>query len=507
MTRPTVIHGDMREELAKLIAEGVTVQSIVTDPPYHLTSIVKRFGAAGAAAAKAGSKGNHTGAYARASRGFMGKQWDGGDIAFQAETWRLCWELLPPGGHLLAFSGTRTYHRMACAIEDAGFGSGFPKSHNVAKGIAKRRTEDLAPVRVVCRAVRAAMDAKGLKSRDLAPQFSCDPRLIDHWAARDTDSQPSLPTTAQWLKLKGLLDLSDEMDSEVARLNDRKGTHGARWSEARVVGVAECDSPGFGEHRFSGDRTIRELDGEAAAWEGWGTALKPALEPICVARKPLLGTVAQNVLAHGTGALNIDGCRIATDENPSAARRAGAAPQREAGTWANDRRSAESFAAARPAESLGRWPANVVHDGSDEVIRAFPVAPGQLIQSRGSSPSTKHVYGSFRGRKDREGPRADSGSAARFYYSAKADADDRIGSKHPTVKPVDLMRWLIRLVTPPGGRVLDPFAGSGTTGMACMAEGFDCTLIEREAEYVADIQRRIAHVRGEDAPLFKGAAE
>ena len=319
MTRPTVIHGDMREELAKLIAEGVTVQSIVTDPPYHLTSIVKRFGAAGAAAAKAGSKGNHTGAYARASRGFMGKQWDGGDIAFQAETWRLCWELLPPGGHLLAFSGTRTYHRMACAIEDAGFGSGFPKSHNVAKGIAKRRTEDLAPVRVVCRAVRAAMDAKGLKSRDLAPQFSCDPRLIDHWAARDTDSQPSLPTTAQWLKLKGLLDLSDEMDSEVARLNDRKGTHGARWSEARVVGVAECDSPGFGEHRFSGDRTIRELDGEAAAWEGWGTALKPALEPICVARKPLLGTVAQNVLAHGTGALNIDGCRIATDENPSAA--------------------------------------------------------------------------------------------------------------------------------------------------------------------------------------------
>lgn len=151
---------------------------------------------------------------------------------------------------------------------------------------------------------------------------------------------------------------------------------------------------------------------------------------------------------------------------------------------------------------MGRWPANVIHDGSEEVLAAFPAEAGAAAPVRGTEASAaiKNAYGE---RERVPGAfHADSGSAARFFYSAKADASDRLGSKHPTVKPTDLMAYLCRLVTPPGGTVLDPFAGSGSTGMACMREGFDCILIEREAEYVADIQRRIAHVSGHDAPLF-----
>jgi site-specific DNA-methyltransferase (adenine-specific) len=234
----------------------------------------------------------------------------------------------------------------------------------------------------------------------------------------------------------------------------------------------------------------------ARQWEGWGTALKPAMELICVARRPLIGTVAANVLAHGTGAINIDGCRVTTDWSNDPTRRGWQGSDADSGQfgWKNGK-------AAGPND-LGRWPANVCHDGSDEVVAAFP------DQTSGGTPpsrprdKTRNTYGAFGGQENPDGIGSTSGNASRFFYSSKADADDRLGSKHPTVKPVDLMRWLVRLVTPPGGICLDPFAGSGTTGMACMAEGFDCILIEREAEYVADIRRRIAHVSGLDAPLF-----
>jgi site-specific DNA-methyltransferase (adenine-specific) len=157
---------------------------------------------------------------------------------------------------------------------------------------------------------------------------------------------------------------------------------------------------------------------------------------------------------------------------------------------------------ARPV--AGRWPANVTHDGSPEVLAAFPDAPGQAAAVRpdsGTGKKTNGIYGSF-GANSNHQPRGDTGSAARFFYTAKADAGDRLGSRHPTVKPVNLIAYLCRLVTPPGGTVLDSFAGSGTTGMACMREGFNAILIEREAEYVADIKRRLAHVSGQDAPLF-----
>lgn len=333
--------------------------SVVCDPPYHLTSIVKRFGKWNSAPCKFGNDG----AYARASRGFMGKEWDGGDIAFDPAFWSEVLRVLKPGGHLLAFSGSRTYHRMAVGIEDAGFeirdqiqwifGSGFPKSHN--------------------------------------------------------------------------------------------------------------------------------LDGD---WQGWGSALKPAHEPICVARKPLVGTIAENVLEWGTGALNIDGCRVGNEErfNPPTRKSRSVA----LGSFENCN--------GEGTTALGRWPANVIHDGSDEVTAGF-------LQDMGES-------------------------AARFFYCAKASKEDRdegldgfeiklggtlngrsgINEKsqldgptparantHPTVKPTDLMRYLCRLVTPPDGLILDPFMGSGSTGKAAMLEGFRFVGVDMTPEYLEIASARIQH--------------
>lgn len=485
--RVTLHAGDCREVIRGLA--DASIDSIVTDPPYALVSIGKRFGKPGAAAAQAGASG----AYARASAGFMGQQWDTGETAFAVEFWAQALRVLKPGGHVIASSGTRSYHRLACAIEDAGFeirdqlgwiyGSGFPKSHDVAKGIQKRRLEDVEPVRVICRAIRSAMDAQGLKSRHLTAAFGdCHPRLIDHWAARDSDSQPALPTWEQWLALKAILNLSDALDGEVWRLNGRKGEPGSAWLEAEIIGEREGQTPGLVGKRFSdADRTVRAASAEAAQWQGWGTALKPAWEPIVLARKPIEGTVAANVLAHGAGALNIDGCRVGTDEVIVATRNVAL------GSSGSGVYGGENVPGVYEQKPGGRWPANILHDGSDEVVAAFPeTSPAKAGKPRGAASGQGWGMTATGAEYDDAG-----GSAARFFYSAKADAQDRIGSKHPTVKPVDLMQWLCRLVTPPGGVVLDPFAGSGTTGEAAWREGFSAVLIEREATYREDIARRL----------------
>jgi DNA modification methylase len=385
-----------------------SVDSVVTDPPYELK--------------------------------FMGKDWDGTGVAFRSETWAEVLRVLKPGGHLLAFGGTRTYHRMVCAIEDAGFeirdciqwiyGSGFPKSHDVAKGIDK---------------------AAG--------------------AEREIIQQRTLN-------------------------NNRFATSGS--------GVEQ-------EHyrKFDGNANITApATPEAAQWEGWGTALKPANEPIVLARKPLSeGTVAANVLKWGTGAINIGACRVglAAGEQPySYPNGAGGSDPNH--MWRGREKGDGHL--AQSGNDAGRWPANVVHDGSDEVVRAFPSPHGAGSARDGSSNPRQQQWGCnvanapenpSTGDMHRFG---DSGSAARFFYSAKADSDDRLGSRHPTVKPVDLMAYLCRLVTRPGGTVLDPFAGSGSTGMACMREGFNCILIELDPQSVADIENRIAHVSGYDTPLF-----
>ena len=415
------LHGSDCLDVLRTLPEA-SVDSVVTDPPYHLTSVVRRFGGTSAAPAQFGTDG----AVARASRGFMGKEWDGGDVAFRPETWAEVLRVLKPGGHLVAFSATRTYHRMACAVEDAGFdirdmiawlsGSGFPKSHDVSKAIDK--------------AAGADREVTFIKYR--APAGSEDP----------TQS-------------------------------------------------------GGRNYRMGGEQAVTSSATDAARqWEGWGTALKPALEPLVFARKPLAeGTIAANVLAHGTGALNIDDCRIGTsagdqeamrrvvgynksysDGEPSTALSGGA-------DGSLHRRDRSEFDPTR-----GRWPANVCHDGSDEVVAAFPRSKGAV--SNGSKGNDA-FSGGWKARGQTPSYN-DDGSAARFFFSAKARKADRAGSKHPTVKPVALMRWLARLITPPGGVVLDPFAGSGTTGAAALAEGFRAVLIEREAEYQADIVRRLS---------------
>lgn len=377
-------NGDCLNVMDALIALGVTVDSIVTDPPYHLT-------------------GGGTG-----TRGFMGKEWDGGDVAFNPATWRRCYDLLKPGGYLLAFSGSRTYHRMACAIEDAGFeirdqlmwlySTGFPKSHDVSKAIDKAAGAE--------REVLSERPAYGIGGN-------------------------------------GIL-----------------GGH-ADGATAKVTAPA-TDA--------------------AREWQGWGTALKPAHEPIVMARKPLIGTVAANVLAHGTGAINIDACRVA-------------APGVNLGRNNHARTDGTSYVVQREDRYIdnsgdkGRFPANVLHDGSDEVLEAFPDARGQ-IAAASTNPETRknqNVYGEMRRGSDAGPPRNDSGTAARFFYCAKASKKDRAGSKHPTVKPPDLIEYLCKLVTRPGGTVLDPFAGSGTLGSAWPRS----ILIEREAEYYDDILRRL----------------
>ena len=222
--------------------------------------------------------------------------------------------------------------------------------------------------------------------------------------------------------------------------------------------------------------------------------MKPACEPIVLARKPLSEkTVAANVLRWGTGALHVDACRVESDEDQ----------RRPSSGGENGLAGTSTFKIrARHVDEQkiqGRWPANVLHDGSDDVLAGFPDAPGQRASVSGGEPSTliANVY-SARARKPSDVPRTDSGSAARFFYSPKADTHDRLGSKHPTVKPVDLMAWLVRLVTPVGGVVLDPFAGSGTTGEAAWREGCRAVLIERAQRFVDDITRRMALLSGSD---------
>ena len=396
-----------------------SVDSVVTDPPYHLTSIVERFGKQGSAPAKFGTDG----AFARASKGFMGKEWDGGDIAFRPETWRKCFELLKPGGHLIAFSGSRTYHRMAVAIEDAGFeirdqciwlyGSGFPKSHNIGNG--------------------------------------------------------------------------------------------------------------------------------------WGTALKPAHEPMVLARKPIEEkSVAENVLKHGVGGINIDDCRVQCEPDDNIVRpertesqaynffRGGEEdvtnvrkttrrqPRNEQSVWTDNNSGMKAegsiFADADPR---GRFPSNVMHDGSDAVENIFP-------KTSPSNPSkrTRNTVGMFGMPNDATPEYSDSGTASRYFYTAKTNQAERnaglhgfdpkfaptmgdgIGVKehneqtatkkknvHPTVKPVELMKYLVRLVTPKNGLVLDPFMGSGSTGMAAREEDFQFIGIEKEEEYYEIAKARIKNVK------------
>ena len=390
-----LLNGDCIEQMQKLIDDGVQVDSIITDPPYHLTSIVKRYSKENSAPPTSKSMG---GAFVRVSKGFMGKEWDGGDIAFRPETWELALKLLKPGGYILAFSASRNYHRMAVAIEDAGFeirdqmmwlyGSGFPKSLNLGNG--------------------------------------------------------------------------------------------------------------------------------------WGTALKPAHEPIVMARKSLEGTNKQNMEKYGVGGINIDGCRIEGEvkhppNNPDfrdAAKQAMAkggvdklsfGQDRDApikrkttnrksrskdGVWTdgNSGMKAEGSQFA-DADPKGRFPANVMHGGLEtEWAKYFycpKVSKSERNQGLEDFPVKKSKGGG--GTSNDTWYEDDVNSASGKFGSEKAPSKNT----HPTVKPQELMKYLCRMVTPKGGTVLDIFMGSGSTGMAAKDEGFDFIGIERDKEYFNIAEKRI----------------
>lgn len=395
-----VLHGDCKDKLRELIAEGVQVDSIVTDPPYEL--------------------------------GFMGKSWDSTGIAYDTELWGFALQILKPGGHLLSFGGSRTYHRMACAIEDAGFeirdqimwiyGQGFPKSLDVSKALDKKAGLERGKVRF-----KPRIETSGTMSGG-------------------SETRPCL-------------------------------------TKNRELGFYEVPNT----------NPVGDL---AKQWSGWGTGLKPAHEPIVLARKPLAeSTVADNVITHGTGAINIDGCRVEMLDNTTLGR------NNKVGSngWKNSSggKSNNLLRVDQGLTELGRFPANLIYDGSDEVETEF-AKYGDKGSSFRKGNRVSNNNGILPWNRGRESGRvvegagyADKGSASRFFYCAKASKNDRQGSKHPTVKPIALMRYLCRLITPPGGTVLDHFAGTGTTGQAAIEEGFQAILIEKEPEYIADINKRM----------------
>ena len=484
--RATVLHGDCLALMAEM--PDASFDAVVTDPPYGL--------------------------------GFMGKAWD--DLPPGVEWAQECLRLLKPGGHLLAFGGSRTWHRLATAVEDAGFeirdsiawlyGSGFPKSLDVSKAIDKRREEDRAPVDAVRSWLNARRLDAGLTHDAVNKHFghaSNGGGSSSAWMTNPTSR--SLPTWDQWQELKSLFGFGDDMDAEVWRLNGRKGKPGDNYearevlSTRQVADIRNGHGREYGGAMFAGEdtgkithRTTAPATPDAERWQGWGTALKPAFEPVVVARKPLAGTVAQNVLTHGTGALNIDGCRV--EAKPGDYDHPGNdnhTPTRDLyeGGWDDNGRQ-------RPPHPAGRWPANVVLDESQaEALDGQSGPSGEPPRTGTRSGKAPGVLGAFTGQDEARKAIGDTGGASRFFYVAKAPQSERPkvgGIAHPTVKPLALMQWLIRLVAPPGGHILEPFAGSGTTVEAALRERVRVTAIEREADYLPLILQRIE--RHEDAP-------
>jgi DNA modification methylase len=485
----TLHHGDSLDVLRALADSSV--DSIVTDPPYGLADHHPKVIIAALTAWLTGDR-----EHVPDGKGFMGRDWD--RFVPPPALWDECLRVLKPGGHLLAFAAPRTADLMTTSIRLAGFeirdgidwlyASGFPKGQDIGKAIDRMRSEDRPAILRVTAWLGAARAASGVTHEQMDDLFGFT-RMASHWTTQGRAA--CVPTVEQWEQLRGLIGFGHEMDEEVCRLNSRKGEIGADFAAREVVGTRHA---GLGQGNNSvflrGAAGVDErghvavtvaASNEAKRWEGWNTSLKPAREPIVVARKSTgFNSTVANVLEHGTGALNIAACRV----------------DNQTGT-----------------DAVGRWPANVVlsHASTcgDTCSPGCPVAEldgqsGTLTSganpSRRGSDKFRHAYGDFKGQAECTPARgADRGGASRFFpvfrYEAKASAAERPqsadGVSHPTVKPLELMRWLVRLVTPVGGTVLEPFAGSGTTAEACVIEGLRCVAIERESSYLPLITSRL----------------
>jgi DNA modification methylase len=446
-----VFHGDCREVLRSL--PDNSVDSVVTDPPYEL--------------------------------GFMGKKWDSSGIAYDATVWQECLRVLKPGGHILAFGGSRTWHRLAVAVEDAGFelrdsiawiyGSGFPKSLDVSKAIDKRGGIIPGQSRFAS-VLKQAKSQTNLTIADLNEVLGR--RTSNLWSHFVGDVQPLLPTVEQYWKLKSVLPIPDEWDlqflpeAEREVIGQGKSGKTAIWNEAGEMGNFDLTAP---------------ATSEAQKWQGWGTALKPAFEPVVVGRKPLVGTVAENVLQWGVGGLNIDGSRIGTQEMQKTS---------SSGTVISENRAmaGPNYGRIDAGTVQGRWPANVILD---------EVSAGLLDEQTGDETS-RFFYQAKASKRDRnEGlEELQDSKVGSFNGNAIQAPGNKIGAKpekdnlpgknfHPTVKPTQLMRYLIKLVTPEGGTVLDPFTGSGSTGKAALLDGFAFIGAELTAEYLPIIEGRL----------------
>ena len=424
-----LINGNSLEVLKTL--EDNSIDSIVTDPPYEL--------------------------------GFMGKSWDKTGIAHNVELWEQALRVLKPGGHLIAFSGSRTYHRMAVAIEDAGFeirdqilwiySQGMPKSLDISKAIDKSKPKNKEDI-------SKAIVNSGLSDNYIAENLNVSSALVRFWRLGERTIQKE-----ECDKLNKLL----KLELELEYTEDKR----------EIIGINKNAMSGWntdGTTKFIDRPILKGTTEEAKKWSGYGTSLKPSHEPMVLARKPLSEkTVAENVLKWGTGAINIDECRVEfkNELSPTVKRRESTTPinYKEDGKWPDAR--GESYHLPHFGDNLGRWPANLIHDGSDEVQSIFPDT--KSFKSKDNYKGIKSEDNIFKGTLTNSGQKYnDSGNASRYFYCAKVNKKDRNDgldenqkNHHPTVKPTDLMAYLVKLITPKGGTVLDPFNGSGSTGKAC----------------------------------------
>ena len=509
----TIIHGDCLEELKKL--EDNSIDAVVCDPPYGLSNTKP---AQVADVLKAWVTGDTVSVPAKRG-GFMGADWD--SFVPPPAVWEECMRVLKPGGHMAVFAGARTQDLMGLSIRLAGFeirdtlgwvyGSGFPKSMDISKAIdrdlAKVDTDDARARSAVARQMRDALDASGKSRREIDEHFGTA-NVSQYWFSPDRNSQ--IVPADKWAWVRDWLGVGAELDAEVWRLNGLKGQPQFDLTfEREVVGVQKGAMSGWnidGTTKFADRDITTPATSEAQRWDGWGTSLKPAIEPIILARKPLDGTVANNVLAHGVGGLNIDACRVEAGDLEELQK-----------NWDRTQSANQGIASTGLAQidlsdrkPAGRFPANVLLDehAAKEMDKQSGVRQaGGYPASKGvkSSPGANGTMGGGWAGEHREHRETTlPGGASRFFpvfkYQAKApkkerpviEREDGTKIQHNTVKPLALMEWLVSLIVPPGGVVLDPFAGSGTTLQAALNKGFQPIGIEQDADYIKLIEQRLA---------------